>query len=321
MLTAYARRNGFLEPVALDAAIVPDEVLWIDLFDPSPDEEAMVERALGIDVPTREEMSEIELSSRLYHEGTAAFMTAMILSHGDTETPQLLPITFILAEQCLVTLRYSNPLPFRAFAAQVQRHGAGCVTREDVLAGLLDAVVDRIADILEAVQHDMDSLSLRVFAKGRSRGDLDFESVLRAIGQAQGRTSRVRESLVSIGRLLSFVTRPGESKAEKSANRTLKVVSRDVLSLGDHASYLTNNINFLLDASLGMINIEQTGIIKIFSVASVVFLPPTLIASIYGMNFEHMPELAWLAGYPWSLALMVLSAILPYVYFKRRGWL
>ncbi len=320
MLNAYARPSGAIELIPIDAATVPDTVLWIDMLEPSPEEEDLVERLLGIDVPTREEMGEIELSSRLYHEGAAAFMTAMILSRVDSDAPLLLPVTFILAGNCLVTVRYSDPLPFRMFSAQAQRPGTTYLTREDVLAGLLDSIVDRIADILETVQHEMDTLSSRIFAKGRARGDLNFEEVLRDIGKAQGRTSHVRESLVSIGRLLSFVTRPGE-KAEKAATRTLKMLSRDVLSLGDHASYLTNNINFMLDASLGMINIEQTSIIKIFSVAAVVFLPPTLIASIYGMNFEHMPELAWLAGYPWSLGLMVLSAILPYVYFKRRGWL
>ncbi|MBI1181702.1 MAG: magnesium transporter [Alphaproteobacteria bacterium] len=323
MITAYSRQNGILSPTSvLHADGIDASVVWIDLFEPTAAEQRLVESVLGIEVPTHEEMGEIELSSRLYQEGAAAFMTALVLSRVETETPQLQPITFITTGPCLVTQRYSDPLPFRAFAAQVQRQGTPCYSREDVLAGLLDAIADRVADILERVQHELDDMSSRVFAKGRSRGDVDFEEVLRQLGQAQGLTSRTRESLLSIARLITFLNRPGEGKPErKAASRTFKVVSRDVLSLSDHATFLSNNINFLLDASLGMINIEQTGIIKIFSVAAVVFLPPTLIASIYGMNFQHIPELAWVFGYPWSLGLMVLSAILPYFYFKRRGWL
>ncbi len=168
MLNAYARPSGAIELIPIDAATVPDTVLWIDMLEPSPEEEDLVERLLGIDVPTREEMGEIELSSRLYHEGAAAFMTAMILSRVDSDAPLLLPVTFILAGNCLVTVRYSDPLPFRMFSAQAQRPGTTYLTREDVLAGLLVSIVDRIADILETVQHEMDTLSSRIFAKGRA---------------------------------------------------------------------------------------------------------------------------------------------------------
>jgi magnesium transporter len=324
MITAYSRRDeGTLEPAPVsDVDGINAQVLWIDLHNPTGEEVRLVEAVLGIEVPTIEEMGEIELSSRLYREAGAAFMTAMVLSGIETESPQLQPITFITAGHCLITLRYCNPLPFRTFASQVQRQGTPAGSREDVLAGLLDAVTDRIAEVLQRLQHELDDLSSRVFAKDRQRGDVDFEEVLRRLGLSQGLTSRIRESLLSISRLITFLNRPGEGRLDrKVAARSFKVVSRDVLALSDHANYLSNNINFLLDASLGMINIEQTGIIKIFSVAAVVFLPPTLIASIYGMNFHNIPELAWLFGYPMSLGLMVLSAILPYLYFKRRGWL
>jgi magnesium transporter len=262
-------------------------------------------------------MREIEISSRLYQENGALFMTATMMTHVDAESPETEPVTFVLIGQRLATIRYANPLPFRVFATQVQRQSELAISGETVLAGLLDAIIDRIADVLERVQHDMNQVSRSIF----SRQKIDYEEVLRTIGLAEGLTSRSRESLVSIGRVLSFLSRPSEVKPNKALARSLKTLSRDVLALSDHSNFLANNITFLLNAMLGMSNIEQTDIIKIFSVMSVIFLPPTLIASIYGMNFQFMPELGWPFGYPLSLALMVLSAALPYMYFKRRGWL
>lgn len=318
MLTAYRRSNGALQTVTFEPGQpLADDVLWIDLLNPTSREESAVESALQLNLPTREEMREIELSNRLYQENGASYLTATLLTRADTETPESEPVTFILVGQRLVTIRYSDPLPIHAFTAQVLRHAPNCTTGEAVLHDLLDAVTDRLADILERVQHDLNDVSRIIFSRQR----VDFEEVLRKIGIAQARTSRARESLVSVGRLLSFLTRPSESKPSKMISRSLKVLSRDVLSLNEHSNFLASNINFLLDATLGLINIEQTGIIKIFSVAAVVFLPPTLIASIYGMNFQHMPELGWEIGYPLSIMMMIASAILPYWYFKRRGWL
>lgn len=322
MIAAYSSKNGTLTPVpiAVDQTL-PEDAIWIDVLDPTDDEESRVENMLGLDVPNREEMQEIEISSRLYQEDGALFMTSTLIARSDTDSPVSVPVTFVLAGHRLVTLRYADPLPFRAYAAQVQRQGASCSTGEAVLADLLDAVVDRLADILERVQRDMDQLSLEVFGAGNGGRDMDFEDVLRKIGRAQGLTSRARESLVSIGRLVSFLSRPGEGTLDKSSGRRLNTLSSDLVSLSDHASFLSGSINFQLDATLGLINIEQNAIIKIVSVAAVVFLPPTLIASIYGMNFDFMPELTWRVGYPFAGLLMILSAVLPYWYFKRRGWL
>jgi magnesium transporter len=318
MITAYVRTNGTLTPqtVQLDDAL-PDDAIWIDLLGPSREEEKLAERALGIALPTREEMREIEISSRLYQENGALFMTATLMTQADTLSPETEPVTFILVGHRLLTIRYANPLPFQVFAGQVQRQQDSCLSGDSVLAGLLDAIVDRIADVLEKVQHDMNQVSRTIFARQKT----DFEEVLRTIGLAEGLNSRARESLVSIGRLLTFLGRPAEGKPNKPFSRSLKTLSRDVLALSDHSTFLANNITFMLNATLGMVNIEQTDIIKIFSVASVVFLPPTLIASIYGMNYQHMPELNWQFGYPLSLVLMVISAVMPYLYFKRRGWL
>lgn len=317
MITAYVNANGALRPVIVAVGeTLPENAIWIDLFMPQPQEEQVLEAALHIDIPTREEMREIEVSSRLYQENGGVYLTASVVNRADTDAPELDPITFILVGHRLITIRYSDPAPFQVYVAQAKRT-SGCVSGEAVLAELLDAIVDRIADILERVQHDLNELSQVIF----SRGKVDFGEALRKIGLAQGLTSRTRESLVSINRLLLFMGRMGEAKPNKVLGRSFKTLSRDVISLSDHASFLTNNISFLLNATLGKINIEQTGIIKIFSVAAVVFLPPTLIASIYGMNFEFMPELGWRFGYPMALVAMVFSAILPYQYFKYRGWL
>jgi magnesium transporter len=318
MITAYVRTNGTLTPVTvqLDGGL-PDEAIWVDLLGPSREEEKLAERALSIALPTREEMQEIEISNRLYQENGALFMTATLMTQADTLTPETEPVTFILVGHRLLTIRYVNPLPFQVFANQVQRQPDHCLSGESVLAGLLDAIIDRIADVLEKVQRDLNQVSRTIFARQKT----DFEEVLRTIGLAEGLTSRARESLVSISRLLSFLSRPAEAKPSKQFSRSLKILSRDVLALSDHCTFLANNITFMLNATLGMSNLEQTDIIKIFSVASVVFLPPTLIASIYGMNYQHIPELDWVYGYPMSIVLMIISAVLPYLYFKRRGWL
>lgn len=321
MITVYRREDSAIKQAAPSAgASVPGDALWIDLHEPEAAEASAVERAFGLSLPTPADMEEIEISSRLYEDRRASYMTATILTRADTDTPVSVPISFVLTRRTLITVRYADPQPFRQFVSQIERTSQA-VSGHDLLAGLLDALVDRIADILEYVQRDINALSAEVFARDRARGDVDFNEVLRVIGQSQGLVMRAFESLLSLGRLVTFASRPDGASLDKEARRDFDTVGRDVSSLNEHASYLSNNINFLLDATLGMINIEQTGIIKIFSVAAVVFLPPTLIASIYGMNFKVMPELDWTFGYPASLVLMVVSAILPYLYFKHKGWL
>jgi magnesium transporter len=318
MITAYVRSNGHLTPTSLgEGEHLPDNAVWIDLLAPNKQEEASLEQVLGISLPSREEMAEIEISSRLYQEGGALFMTATLMAHAESGVPESEPVTFILTGQRLVTIRFSTPVPFQLFTAQAQRQSDANPSGDTLLMGLLDAIVDRIADVLERVQREMSQVSRTIFAREKT----DFEEALRAIGLAEALTSRTRESLVSIGRLLSFLSRPSETKINKTIERSIKTLSRDVVALSDHSTFLANNITFMLNTTLGMINIEQTDIIKIFSVMAVVFLPPTLIASIYGMNFHFQPELSWEYGYPVSLALMLLSAVLPYLYFKWKRWL
>lgn len=335
MIRTYVNAPGRFTKAGEDLAEL-DKSVWIDLVRPSKDEETAVERAFGIDVPTREETSEIELSSRLYAEDGAYFMTAMMLSHTDGDSVLLSPATFVLAGERLITVRYEEPRAIDTFVARCQK--AGPITAEHLLTGLLEALIERAGDVLERTGHELDMVSREIFAiqppapKSSGAGALlapkpkpkprNFQSVLEQVGRKGDLLSKVYESLVSVQRLLTFATAAAQArKADKDASGRFKTLGRDVQSLVDHAAFLTQKINFLLDATLGMINIQQTGIIKIFSVAAVVFLPPTLIASIYGMNFDVMPELSWPYGYPFALALMVLSAIVPYQFFKWRGWL
>lgn len=322
MILAYIPQNGtVLKQVVEPGAALPDGALWIDMLEPDDAESALVETALNLELPSRAEMREIEISSRLYMEGQTSFMTGIVLARSATETPDSVPVTFVLTGKTLVTVRYDDPRSFQLFGASVERGAFRAQTSEEMLAGLLDAVVDRVADIIERIQYEMDELSLKVFTTHKARGDVNFDEVLRQVGQAQGLVARCRDSLLTVGRVVNFVSRPGEAKPDKATSRMLKTVARDIASLNDHVSYLSNNINFLLNATLGMINNEQTSIIKIFSVVAVVLLPPTWVASVYGMNFEYMPELSWTFGYPMSFGLMLLSAVCPYLFFKYRRWL
>lgn len=325
MLSVYIPRGNTLERQLLDTASqIPDAAVWIDLVNPTLEEDKLVERFVGIAVPTREEMQEIEVSSRLYTENGARYMTATLMCNSDSPLPKTTPVTFILSSRLLITVRYDEPRPFAIVTAKLGRACPPTVTGETVLMDLLDAVIDRAADILEKIGMEVDRVSQDIFAQGARRADRsrNYDGILATIGQKGDLTSKVRESLVSIGRLVLFLTNESDTmRWTKDVRAQLKSMQRDVGSLSDHTTYLTNNITFLLDAMVGVVTIEQNNIIKIFSVMAVVLLPPTLIASVYGMNFKHMPELEWFYGYPAALGMMALAAILPYLFFKWRKWL
>jgi len=302
--------------------MLPEDAVWIDLVRPTREEELFVERSLHVSLPTREEMQEIEPSNRLYQEDGGLFMTVNILAKTDTPLPESTAITFVLVRQRLITIRYEEPKAFRTFAGHVERHRELGASGASLLVGLLEAIVDRTADILERLGADIDALSrLVLVANGGTGAPRDFGDALTRMGRHHDLTAKARESLVSLSRLLSFLTLPGDVRSDEELREHVGGLVRDVASLTDHATFISGNISFLLNATLGLVNVEQNAIIKIFSVAAVVFLPPTLVASIYGMNFKLIPELGWEYGYIWALLLMVLSAVLPYLYFKRRGWL
>ena len=325
MLWVYVPRGASLErtPITSGAAVA-ENAIWFDLVNPNLEEDKVVERQVGISIPTREEMQEIEVTSRLYSENGASYMTATLMCQSDTLTPKTTPVTFILSGHRLITVRYDEPRPFMIVGNKLARICPPAVTGEAVLMDLLDAVIDRAADILERVGSEVDQISHDIFeseAEGADR-TRSYNEILKAIGKKGDLASKVRESLVSIGRLLLYLANEADSmRWAKEPRAQLRGMQRDVHSLSDHAAYLSNKIQFLLDAMLGVVTIEQNNVIKIFSVAAVALMPPTLIASIYGMNFRHMPELDWQLGYPIAIVLMLLASALPYFFFRWKKWL
>ncbi len=313
------------------AEILSRDAVWVDLCNPSSAEISAVERAYRMEIPTREEMGEIEASSRLYTENGALVMTAPILHRATAEIPESGVITFILLAETLVTVRFIDPMAFSMFGRRAERNPTMAATAQAVLLGLLESVTDRLADVLELAQADMEQVSRDIFAKraaalgtGREsremrRKSTDLQDLLRRIGRVGDLATKARDSLLGLSRIALFLNAQVDLKKETKAR--IKTLSRDIASITDHAHFLAGKVNFLLDATLGLINIEQNAIIKIFTVAAVAFLPPTLIASIYGMNFEFMPELHWAHGYLFAIALIILSALVPMWYFRRRGWL
>lgn len=337
MLRCYAAENHYLIPVedlgepqdtAMAAAEQAREIIWYDLLEPTEEELDQVEQALSLSIPTKEKMKEIEASSRLYQVEGATFMTITLLSSIERDDPIKSQLTFVLKGPVLVMIRYADPTALKAFRLRSQRPTVSrLVSGEDVMLGIIEGLIDSTADQLEAVGDEIESASRDVFKRKRdknaSKNANYLQSLIERIGGKANILSTIRESLVSISRLVSYqqTNAPGSAHTSKEARQRLKLIQRDTASLSEHANFQAGKITFLLDATMGLINLEQNQITKIFSVASLIFLPPTLIGSIYGMNFKDMPELNWHGGYYFALLAMVIMAVLPLWFFKKRGWL
>jgi magnesium transporter len=325
MLKFYSVKNEILQTISL-AEVKADQskVVWADIFNPNREEEVLLESILKTEVPTHYEMHEIELSSRLYQKNGALYCTAFLITNSESDEPELHSITFILKDNCLATVRYSEPKSFKNYAMCLEKVPEQGFHGNTVFAGLIEFVVDRLADFLDKISHNLDALASTIFgSKLKTEKDtkIDFEAILKEIGRNGNSISKSKESLISINRMLGFVHQTNYFKLDSDECNRVATMIKDVSALTDHSSFLSNKVNFLLDASLGMIGIQQNAIIKIFSVAAVIFLPPTLIASIYGMNFASMPELSWGFGYPFAVILMIISAYIPYKLFKKNNWL
>ncbi len=300
--------------------------MWIDLVNPTAEEARAVKDMLRLEIPTREEMQEIESSSRLYRESEALFLTASFLYGVENGDYGSTPISFVLTPGSLVTVRYATPKAFSVFAVRAQRSPGLLASSDAVMLHLFEQVVDRLADILERIGADMDRASQAAFRTARAKvkataKDADLKDALITLGQVGEVTTRASETLLGLSRILTFLGAEKAVAVRRENQGLIKTLVRDVRSLVEHAGFLNNKANFLLDAVLGIINVEQNAIIKTFTVASVALMPPTLVASIYGMNFRSMPELDWSIGYPLALLLMVVSAVVPVAYFRRKGWL
>jgi magnesium transporter len=321
MIAGFTPEAGRLRSVG-DSLAGLDGLVWIDLLNPTADEETTLEAQLGVDIPTREEMQRLEVSGRLYKEDDAVVMTATLPARTDSDDLLMEAVAFVITRDKLVTVRYHEPRVFKTFPQRAIQSNLGCAGGGAVLVALLEATVDRTTDILERAEQEVDAISRAIFRSEQSRSvRRDLMKTLQLIGRKGDLCSNIQVSLLSLQRLSGFYGHILAEKANKEQRGRVRTVEHYLESLSDHSSFVSQKVTFLLDATLGMINIEQSNIIKIFSIAAGVFLPPTLIASIYGMNFTFMPELRWEYGYPLAGLLMLASAVLPFWYFKRRGWL
>lgn len=325
MITVYRKLDGNIQAEILTAGQpAPEDAVWIDLHSPSQEEELAIERQLGIQIPSREEVWKNQALNRLYQENGVSYMTAAIINKADSPYPQTSSVTFILAPKHLVTMRYISPTSFHNFSQRIARAPQEFTGGAQILEGLLEEIITRVAHNSEVVVGTLDQLSHNIFMGDVIKGDAKnpsqmMKSVLKELGMCADLNSKINESLHSITRLLSFFKQMhGQGPEIDSA---ISILSTDAMALTKQTGFLSDKITFQLDATLGMINVEQNMIIKIFSVAAVFFLPPTLISSIYGMNFRDMPELNLEFGYPMALALMLLCAVMPYMYFRNKGWL
>lgn len=325
MITSYRALNARL---VRETGPVTDRtgIIWIDLAAPSSDEEDALEAALGLGIPTRDDMEEIEPSSRLYSERGAVYLTAQIIETKSATEITIAPVTFMLTPDRLITVHYHNPGSLRFFSDWAAQHDMGCTSGQSTLMALLETIVDRLADGLEGQARSLDGLTRSIFDAHRRDGKSDtLSAVLQRIGTAEDMNGKIGESLATLQRMLAFMAAPQTTEAAnllKGVSKgQIKTLMRDVRSLTETATTQAQKILFQLDATLGVINIRQSDIIKVFSVVAFVFLPPTLIASIYGMNFAVMPELQWRWGYPMAIGMMVLSALVPYLVFRAKKWL
>lgn len=307
-----------------NALEVRSATVWIDLINPTSDEEAAIEKVLEIDVPTRAEMREIEASNRFYTENNAQFMTAFVVHGADADKVITSNVTFILSGNRLITVRYSEPKAFAIFSDRACRALDHCQSGAGIMTGLLETIIQRQADLIEKLQDGVEMLAPKIF--DRTNGDTamsrDLGNMLKTVGHLGDITSRATESATSLHRtLLHFAEAVRERGEDAKLKARIEGADRDIVSLGEHLRFVSGRTGFLLDATLGMISTEQNQIIKLFSVMAVMLMPPTLVASIYGMNFKHMPELDLPFGYPMAIAMMLISGLVPYLYFKRKGWL
>jgi magnesium transporter len=314
-------------PSNLAATELPKGIVWIDLLAPTQDEIAFAARVTGLDIPGEAELSEIETSSRLRFENGVLIMSMPAVFRNDGQ-PITTPLGFVLAADRLITVRYHALPAFETFKGQIATTKTIHSSSAGAFVGLLEALVDRMADVLELVGGELDAVSHHVFrprkagqtGKARRRVEIDLRDRMRTIGQAGDLISKIRDSLMGVGRIVPYTAGRAGDWMPVEVKPALETLRLDVVSLNDYDAYLSGKVQFLLDATLGLINIEQNNIIKVLTVASVVGIPPTLVASWYGMNFKDMPELGWSLGYPYAIGLAVATSILPLIWFRMKGW-
>ena len=309
-------------PVAVSSKAESDGSAWLDLLDPTEAERALAQTLTGLRIPTRQDVDEIESSSRVYIEDRTFYLSTPLVRRTD-ELVFSAPVGFVVSQDRLITIRYSDYPVFdlvgKKLAKQATPHDA-----EDTMLLLLEAIVDRLADLLETSGRELDHLSKQIFQSPPPHGrnvDRMMRALLQKVGRETDLVSGIRDSLLGMERIILYIRENGERPSQEHFGTRLSLLSKDIGSLNDYDGQLNAKVQFLLDATLGFINIEQNNNIKILTVVSIVGIPPTLIASIYGMNFKHIPELSWSFGYWYALGLMAATVVLPMIWFWRRGWL
>ena len=330
MITLHTAALGEHVLPDLSAQQLPKDVVWIDLMKGDAAERASIERATGIRVPTFERLVEIESSSRLATENGALYLSTPMIYRGTSNEPLSTPLGFVLTRDLLLTVRFYELGAFPAFEERCAKTPGARYSSAGVFIGLIEVSVDRMADLLERLAAELDLVSHRIFraeadnALGKqrpARETANLRQLLRRVGGGGDLVSKLRDSLLGVERMVPYVANGAAAWLGDAEKLRLTTLRADIASLNDHALFMTNKVQLLLDATLGLINIEQNNIIKVLTIVSVVGVPPTLVASMYGMNFKDMPELSWAWGYPYGLTLILISAVLPLLWFKWRGWL
>jgi magnesium transporter len=323
MLAAYRPDPSASQLLSLPPVGPLADAAWIDLLEPSAEEVARLAPLLP-EVPSLADLEEIEISARLYREEGFDVMTILVpgLSRDNGVTPLLGPVAFLLGQGRLVSVRYNASRPFETYPPRAAKLGLGCATPERIFLGLAEEIIGRIADLMEGAGRALDSVTRKLFAPGSSSGPDFLQAALETAGRQSDMVANCRLSLLTLERALGFFRLGLEDRGQvEPFKSTIIGLSRDVQALEVHGDYLTARVAQVTDATLGMINLAQNTTVRIVSVVAVLFLPPTLIASIYGMNFQHMPELAQPWAYPAALILMLASAVITWGLFKWKKWL
>lgn len=319
MLFAYTPQNGRLERLGPAAPLA--SALWIDLYRPMPQQVAAATE-LGVTIPTLSDMEEIEISNRLYREGGCDYMTVVLPGLSETRDPTSGPVTFILSPERLVTVRHHAPRPFETYPDRADRTGPGCAAPDHVFLGLIEEIIGRLADLLEGIGRTLDTVAATSWRGGEGDGRTErLQLALEQAGQQGELLGRVRLALLTLERAVSYFGQGMGSHGSEGLRPLIKGLMRDLQALEVHADFLGQRVALTTDSTLGMINLAQNVTVRIVSVVAALFLPPTLIASIYGMNFQVMPELAQSWGYPVALVMMLASAVGTYLFFRWKRWL
>ena len=320
MINVFVLQNGRLSQVNIDTRDDLERAtpIWVDLTDPSDEERDWVRSIYGVTLPDEDEVKDIEASARYYEadNGDLHLRSDFLLEEDEGES-RVVTVAFILAKEMLFSMHNDDLPVFRLVRMRARSRPGSIGDFKDVLLDLYATDVEYSADALEGVYQNLEEVSRSVLQKEFS--DTDAAESLSAMAREEDLNGRIRRNMMDTRRAVSFMMRGRLLNADQFDEA--RQILRDIESLDGHTAFLFEKINFLMDATVGFININQNKIIKIFSVASVVFLPPTLIASIYGMNFRILPELNWSFGYPFAMLLMIASAITPFWYFRKRGWL